>query len=110
MQFVHGGRQAGAEAQQQQGIHRDQRAPGVGGRQRQLGALPEARHAARDIGPLISEATNRAAQFLKRLVVLAVVLAIAWFVFQAYANATFFEWLGDRIDGIGEGALLTRRR
>ncbi len=58
----------------------------------------QARYAARDIGPLISDATNRAARFLKRLVILAVVLAIAWFVFQAYANATFFEWLGDRLD------------
>lgn len=74
----------------------------------QFGA--QARHAARDIGPLISEATNRAARFLKRLVILAAVLAIAWFVFQAYANATFFEWLGDRIDNLGDGVVLTRRR
>lgn len=58
----------------------------------------QARYAARDIAPLISDATNRAARFLKRLVLLAVILAIAWFVFQAYANATFFDWLGDRLD------------
>lgn len=70
----------------------------------------QARYAARDIAPLISEATNKAARFLKRLVILAVILGIAWFVFQAYANATFFEWLGDRIDEVGNNALVTPGR
>lgn len=70
----------------------------------------QARHAARDIAPLISEATNRAARFLKRLVILAVILGIAWFVFQAYANASFFDWLGDRIDQINDGRVVTQRR
>lgn len=58
----------------------------------------QARYAARDIGPLISDATNKATRFLKRMAILAVIVAIAWFVFQAYANMTFFDWLGDRID------------
>ncbi|HWL45887.1 MAG TPA: DUF2510 domain-containing protein [Ilumatobacter sp.] len=62
----------------------------------QFGA--QARYAVRDVGPLISEYTNKATRLIKRLVILAVIVAIAWFVFQAYANATFFDWLGDRID------------
>lgn len=70
----------------------------------------QARYAARDIAPLISEATNKAGRFLKRVAVLAVVVAIAWFVFQAYANATFFEWLGDRIDQLNDNSLLTPLR
>jgi hypothetical protein len=55
---------------------------------------------------LITEYTNRATRFLKRLLVIAIVLACAWFIFQAYANATFFEWLGDRIDGLSDGSVV----
>jgi hypothetical protein len=65
----------------------------------------QARYATRDIVPLVTEYTNRAIRLIKRLAILAVILVVAWFVFQAYANATFFEWLGDRIDSISDGSL-----
>lgn len=69
----------------------------------QFGA--QARRTVRDVTPLISDYTNRATRFLKRLIFLAVVLVIAWFVFQAYANMTFFDWLGDRIDNLTDNRI-----
>lgn len=66
----------------------------------------QARYAAREFAPLITDATNKAGRFLKRMAILAVVIAIAWFAFQSYANATFFDWLGDRIDELNDGSLL----
>jgi len=75
----------------------------------QFGA--QARYAARDVVPLISEYTNKATRLLKRLFYIAFVLIVAWFVFQAYANMTFFDWLGDRIDNISNnGVLIPLRR
>lgn len=67
----------------------------------------QARAATRNIQPLIYEYTNRGIKLFKRLVLLMVVLLVAWFVFQAWANVTFFDWLGDRIDNITDGALIT---
>lgn len=62
----------------------------------------QARSAARDLTPLISEYTSKLARLVKRIVVIAVVLIIAWFVFQAWANMSLFEWLGDRIDNLSD--------
>lgn len=59
-----------------------------------------ARSASREIEPLISQYAGRITRLVKRLAILAVILLIAWFVFQAIAQVTFFEWLGDRIDNI----------
>jgi hypothetical protein len=69
-------------------------------------ARTQASEMRRELTPLITEYTNRATRFLKRLLVIAIVLACAWFIFQAYANATFFEWLGDRIDGLSDGSVV----
>lgn len=66
----------------------------------QFGA--QARYAARDVVPLISEYGNKGIKLVKRLVVLVIVLWLAWVLFQAWANQNFFEWIGDRIDNIGD--------
>jgi hypothetical protein len=60
----------------------------------------QARSAAREIQPLISEYTNRLLRWLRIALLIAVVAVIAWFVFEAVAQATFLEWLGDRIDSL----------
>lgn len=60
-----------------------------------------ARAATRQIEPLISQYSNRVLRWLRILLILAVLLVIGWFVFQAVAQVTFFEWVGDRIDEIG---------
>jgi DNA-binding PucR family transcriptional regulator len=59
-----------------------------------------ARAATREIQPLVTEYTNKLFRWLRIIAVIVVVLVIAWFVFQAIAQESFFEWLGDRIDNL----------
>ncbi len=60
----------------------------------------QARSMQAEITPLITQYSNRLIRWLRILAVLAVVLLIAWVVFQVVAQASFFEWLGDRIDNL----------
>lgn len=59
-----------------------------------------ARAMQRDIAPLVSEYTNRILKWIKFAAIAAVVLLVAYFVFQVVAQASLFEWIGDRIDNI----------
>jgi hypothetical protein len=59
-----------------------------------------ARQLQRDFVPLVSEYTNKVAKWIRRLAILAIVLFVAYFVFQAIAQASLFEWIGDRIDNV----------
>lgn len=59
-----------------------------------------ARAATRDIQPLVSEYTSKVLRWLRIAAVLALVLVVGWFVFQAIVQVSFFEWLGDRIDNL----------
>lgn len=57
-----------------------------------------ASYAVRQVTPLVSEYTNRLIRIIKIVAVLAIVLLVAYFAFQVIAQASFFEWIGDRID------------
>ncbi len=57
-----------------------------------------ARQMQNDIVPLVSEYTNRLVRWIRFAAIVAVVLLIAYFVFQVVAQASLFEWIGDRID------------
>ena len=57
-----------------------------------------ARQMQRDIVPLVSEYTNRIVKWIRFAAIAAVVLLVAYFVFQVVAQASLFEWIGDRID------------
>ena len=57
-----------------------------------------ARSITRDLAPLISQYSNRAITWIRFAAIVAAVLLIAWFVFQVVAQASMFEWIGDRID------------
>jgi hypothetical protein len=57
-----------------------------------------AQAATRQVQPLISEYTTRITRILRISAIVVAVLLVAWFAFQAVAEVTFFEWLGDRID------------
>lgn len=59
-----------------------------------------ARTATREIEPLVSEYTSKVLRWLRVGAVIALVLVIAWFTFQAVVQVSFFEWLGDRIDNL----------
>jgi hypothetical protein len=39
-------------------------------------------------------------RWLKILVVVVLVALVGWIVFQAVAEVTFLQWLGDRIDSL----------
>lgn len=55
---------------------------------------------ANDLAPLISQYSNRVIRWIRVAAILATVLLIAWFVFQVVAQASLFEWIGDRIDNL----------
>ena len=71
-----------------------------------------ARQMQRDIVPLVSEYTNRIVRWIRFAAIVAVVLLVAYFVFQVVAQASLFEWIGDRIDNVtndqnGAGSVLS---
>jgi hypothetical protein len=59
-----------------------------------------ARALTREITPLISQYSNRVIRWIRFAAIMATILLIAWFVFQVVAQASLFEWIGDRIDNI----------
>jgi len=59
-----------------------------------------ARQMQRDIVPLVSDYTNRLIRWIRFAAIVAVVLLVAYFVFQVVAQASLFEWIGDRIDNL----------
>jgi hypothetical protein len=71
-----------------------------------------ARQMQRDIVPLVSDYTNRIVKWIRLAAIVAIVLLIAYFVFQVVAQASLFEWIGDRIDNFTDeqnGAAVTLR-
>jgi hypothetical protein len=69
-----------------------------------------ARQMQRDIVPLVSQYTNRIVRWIRFAAIVAVVLLVAYFVFQVVAQASLFEWIGDRIDNFTDdqnGATIT---
>jgi hypothetical protein len=60
----------------------------------------QARTAAQNFQPLITEYTTKISRFFRRLMIVVIVFAIAWFTFQALAQKSMFEWIGDRIDNV----------
>jgi Protein of unknown function (DUF2510) len=57
-----------------------------------------ARQVQRDIVPLVTEYTNRIVKWIRFAAIVAIVLLAAYFVFQVIAQASLFDWIGDRID------------
>ena len=67
--------------------------------------------AVRSVGPLISEYTSHLKKWARRALIIAIALFVAYVAFQFLAQASFFEWLGDRIDEIEfESALVLDQR
>jgi Protein of unknown function (DUF2510) len=69
----------------------------------------QARAMQTNVGPLISEYTNRVVKWIRIAVIVAIALLVAYFVFQVIAQASLFEWIGDRIDNFTDkqGAAVT---
>ncbi len=58
--------------------------------------------AIRRVSPLVSEYTNKLSKWIRRAVIISIVLLAAYFVFQVIAQKSFLDWVGDRIDSITE--------
>ena len=54
--------------------------------------------AARSFTPLITEYTSKVLRWAKIAITVAVLLLVLWLAFQIFAQASLFEWIGDRID------------
>ncbi len=50
--------------------------------------------------PLITEYTNKLMRWVKIAIVLGVLAVAVWVAFQIFAQASLFEWIGDRIDNV----------
>jgi hypothetical protein len=60
----------------------------------------QARSATQNIGPLISQYTNRFVRWFRILSVIAIVFVVLWIAWQVFAQVSLFEWIGDRIDNL----------
>ncbi len=60
----------------------------------------QARSMRAEIEPLISQYSSRVVRWIKIAAIVAIVLLVAYFVFQVVAQASLFEWIGDRIDNL----------
>lgn len=70
-----------------------------------------ANQAVRSVTPLITEYTNQFRKWFRRALIIATLAVIAYFIFQVVAQASFFDWLGERIDNLDEesiGTLIVR--
>ncbi len=57
------------------------------------------------VTPLITSYAGTATKWIRRAVIIAIVLLIGYFIFQVVVQASFFEWLGDRIDNLTDDSL-----
>jgi hypothetical protein len=56
--------------------------------------------AARRIEPLVTEYTSKIIRLIRWAGIIAFLVLVVWFVFQFIIQASFFEWVGDRIDSV----------
>ena len=61
-----------------------------------------ATNAVRSVTPLITEYASDLRKWVRRIVITGIVLLVAYFLFQVIAQASFFEWIGDRIDNLND--------
>lgn len=64
-----------------------------------------AQSAIRSVTPLIDSYAGTATKWIRRAAIIAIVLLVAYFVFQVVVQASFFDWLGDRIDNFSDDSL-----
>lgn len=62
----------------------------------------QARSVTGELQPLISQYTSAFGRIVRRIAVVVVLIAIAWVAWQVFAQASLLDWIGDRIDNLGE--------
>ena len=58
--------------------------------------------ATRQIQPLITEYTNKFKRVFRIAAVIIPILLLAWFLFEAAVQVSFFEWIEERIDNLSD--------
>ena len=61
-----------------------------------------AQAATRQIQPLITEYTNKFKRWTRIAAVIIPLLVVGWFVFEAFVQISFFEWIEERIDSLSD--------
>ncbi|CAN5594269.1 hypothetical protein BH24ACT15_BH24ACT15_27360 [soil metagenome] len=59
-----------------------------------------AQDATRQLQPLISQYSSDVFRWVRKAVIVALVLLIAWFLIQTLAQASLMDWLGERVDNV----------
>jgi hypothetical protein len=59
-----------------------------------------ARQLTGEIPPLISQYEHRFMRWFRVALLLSFIVLLAWFIWTVFAQKSFFDWLGDRIDHI----------
>jgi hypothetical protein len=62
----------------------------------------QARSVTAELPELISGYTNRFISWFRRILTVAIIVFVLWLAFQVFAQASLFEWIGDRIDNISD--------
>lgn len=60
----------------------------------------QARSAAREIEPLISQYTGTFIKWVRIIAVIGVLVGVAWVAWQIFIQVSLFDWIGDRIDNL----------
>jgi hypothetical protein len=62
----------------------------------------QARSVTGELEPLISQYTSAFGRLVRRAAVIVVVVAVVWVAWQVFVQASLLDWIGDRIDGLGD--------
>lgn len=60
----------------------------------------QATRAVNQVTPLVTEYTNKMTRWIRRIAVIGIILGVLWVGWQIFAQVSFFDWIGDRIDNI----------
>ena len=63
--------------------------------------------ARQNLTPLITEYTNKAKRWARLALKLAVLAFVVWLAFQIFQQVSFWNWVTDRIDDIGNESGMT---
>jgi hypothetical protein len=60
--------------------------------------------AVRGVQPLITQYTSKVLRWVRLVSTVAVILLVLWLAFQLFAQVSLFQWVGDRIDNLGNNS------
>jgi hypothetical protein len=64
-----------------------------------------ATNAVRSVTPLITDYGSQVKKWIRWAFIIGIVLLVGYFVFQVIVQASFFDWLGERIDNVTDESM-----